>query len=134
MAKIYYAGEIDTISGELHRGSGITHRRKHYNAYGENITGENEVFKREKRDYRRKPLRPGEAATVQRFREAGTRVKAILADPTSETYRSWEKRFRAQLRKPEPTSPKDSKGHPKKYCRLDNCIRAKLMEELRTAV
>lgn len=127
MAQITYSSEIEEMSGELRRGSGLIHRRKHYRDSGL-AGGKKELYKREKRDYKRNPMTPGELATVTRFKEASQQVRIIMSDPESDDYKYWLKRFRAQLKKAEPDSPKDKMGYPKKYLRLDNFIRAKLMK------
>lgn len=131
MAIVKYVEEIKNMVGTLRKGSGIIFRQKIYKEGGKWTEGKAEVYKREKRDYKRTPLRAGEAAAVNRFREADKQMRAILADKESETYREWRRMFEQQLKKPETGMKMSKTGHPQPYVRMDTYVRAKLMAEMK---
>ena len=129
MARVKYIDVIANIAGTLKQGSGIIFRQKINKETG--TEGKQEVYKREKRDYKRTPLRAGEIASVNRFKEADKQMRAILADKESETYRDWRRMFEQQLKKPETGMKMSKTGHPQPYVRMDTYVRAKLMAEMK---
>lgn len=131
MAIVKYIQEIQNMVGTLKKSSGIIFRQKIYKECKRSVEGKHEVYKREKRDYKRTPLRAGEAEAVNRFREASKQMRKILADKESEAYQEWRARFEHQLKNPEKGMKVDEKGHAQPYVRMDTYVRAKLMAEMK---
>lgn len=121
MTKVKYAAPIANIEGAW--APGCVCRQKKFRVGKKVILGPQEIFHRQKRDDKRKPLTEAELLHITCFKQASDQTKLELSNPERAIY--WKTRFLAQLKKPEP-------GNTKIYHRLDNFIRAMLMKELKT--
>lgn len=153
MAKIKLEAPFYSFQGAVEN-NGIIYRRKKYKDANGNIIreGEQEAYcKPNPRDYKKNPPKGNELESINRFREAARLTKLILQAPTidlaslttqeqqlrheqlMERYVDFQKRFVAQLDgKPDPQAPLNkSTRQPNRYSRLDNFIRAMLIQELK---
>lgn len=117
MAKVKYAAPIANIEGAW--APGCVCRQKKFRVGKKIVLGPQEVFHKEKRDFKRKPLTEAEQRNIERFKRAEAQRKLEMADSERAAY--WQGRFAAQREKPE-------EGNKKVYHRLDAFVRAMLMK------
>ena len=146
MAGVIYHDPVREMHGAVEK-HGEIYRRKYYRDENGKLVGvgKKEVYTvANPRNWKKNPPKGGELDKINRFREACNRTYAILQaanpanNPTPEelaTYNDYKARFQAQLDKqPDQQAPKDPATNlPKRYCRLDNFIRAIILNELKNA-
>lgn len=161
MAKVNLQVPFESFSGTL-KPKGIIYRRKQYRDDNGRVVheGSQEAYAvKRPRNYKKNPPQGAEQESINRFREASIRAKAIMRAATADTpealsataanntpattaqselkslYDSYLARYNAQLHgKPDPLAPIDRTTHrPKHYYRLDNFIRAMLIQEMKSA-
>ena len=146
MAKVIYQDPVQEIRGTLTK-DGTIHRRKYYRDANGKIVGasKHEAYQiLHPRDWKKKPATGMELENQLRFKTASAEVKRILMiakpekypdfTPTLEdltTLKYWQKRFKAQLKRPENAAPIDPEtGRHKTYIRFDAFIRTCLLREM----
>lgn len=133
MAKVTYRGPIGEISGSIDsKDKTILSRTKHHNSGEKVVKGQNELFRRRKRDYEKTPATENEQKQINKFAEACAYMRtwwnkdvSIMAQ--SPDYQYWHKRWQKQIEKAEPTAPLDKHGHRKIYVDFRAFVRAKYM-------
>ena len=146
MAKVFYSPGIEKTTGAL---DGKKHelitRQKHLHAPNGALTKECRVeayLQKHKRDYNYNPPVGNELAHLQHFGEAAKRTTALIyaykfLDTASDEQRAlldqFRRRFETQFKgAPDPQAPLDKTGHPKRYYRFDNFIRAMIYQDLKS--
>lgn len=146
MAKVVYNELVKEVHGAMAKHGNVNRRKVYRDEKGRVIyEAHPETYKiMHPRDWKKKPPQGEELKKIQRFSKACALTKAILnnADPNSlnasislDTIESYKQRFNRQLgKKADPQAPKDPKtGKLKHYHRLDNFVRALILQQLKTA-
>ena len=127
MAQAKLSVGIDLLRGKLKRDSEVVTRLKEYRADdGTLITcGPQEIYFKEKRDYKHHPKRGAEEVQAQKWKEACRGASAIIKDKSHPRYGELRARWNAQLKgKP------DSLLDPKRVTMFPNFVRVILLREL----
>ena len=143
MARIHYSSGINLTTGALDSDHELITRQKHLRDLKGAVSKEcaPEVYlQKHKRNYDHTPPKGAELAHLQHFGEAAKRTTALIhankfPDTATEEQRSlledYRRRFEAQLDgNPDPQAPLKKDGHPKRYYRFDNFIRAMIYQDL----
>ena len=146
MAGVVYHDPVNEVHGAVEKHGEIYSRKYYRDENGKVIgVGKKEVYKvANPRDWKKNPPKGGELDKINRFREASNRVYAILKaanpanNPTPEQvaeYNDYKARFKAQIDgQPDSQAPKNPATNlPKRYLRLDNFIRAIILNGLKNA-
>ena len=146
MAGVIYHDPVREVHGAVEK-HGEIYRRKYYRDENGKLigVGKKEVYMvANPRDWKKNPPKGGELDKINRFREACNRAYAILKtanpanNPTPEevaAYNDYKARFKAQIDgQPDPQAPKEPATNlPRRYLRLDNFIRAIILNQLKNA-
>lgn len=134
MAHVELSHPIESITGKLGKQERIVYRQKGtYAPDGAKIgTCVQEAYVISKpRDWKKMPPKGEELAKIERFQKACRLTQQALADD-SPTKTHWQQRWQAQIKHPEADAPIDKRtGKRKIYTRLDNFVRAKMLQALK---
>ena len=127
MAQAELSVGIDLLRGKLKRDSEVVTRLKEYRADDGTLIkyGPQEIYFKEKRDYKRHPRRGAEAAQAAKWQEACRGASVIIKDKAHPRYGELRARWNAQLKgKP------DSLLDPKRVTMFPNFVRVILLREI----
>ena len=132
MARISFEHPVRTLQGKVAKDSRIVFRQKHSQLPSRaGVEYAPEAYSVEHpRDYKKNPPAGNELAHLQAFRQACLLTKQQLADPALRA--DWQKRFEAQLSRPDKDAPADPvTGKRKIYRQLPSYIRATLLRQIK---
>ena len=127
MAQAELSVGIDLLRGKLKRDSEVVTRLKGYRADDGTLIkyGPQEIYFKEKRDYKHHPRQGAEEAQAQKWTAACRGASVIIKDKSHPRYGELRARWNAQLKgKP------DSLLDPKRVTMFPNFVRAILLREL----
>lgn len=127
MAQAKLSVGIDLLRGKLKRDSEVVTRLKEYRADDGSLIkyGPQEIYFKEKRDYKRHPKRGAEEAQAQKWKEACRGASVIIKDKSHPRYEELRARWNAQL-----TGQPDPLLDPKQVTMFPNFVRVILLREL----
>ena len=145
MAKLSFNIPIENMTGALDSDHMFIQRQKHLHApagYITHVCQTEGYMVQNPRDYKHNPPRGAELAHLQLFGKAAKQTTELLsalkpgATPTDgqlARINDYRTRFQAQLRgNTDPQAPLDKSGHPKRYHRFDNFVRAMIFQSLKS--
>lgn len=127
MAQAELSVGIDWLRGKLKRDSEVVTRLKEYRADDGTLIkcGPQEIYFKEKRDYKRHPRRGAEEAQAQKWTAACRGASVIIKDKSHPRYSELRARWNEQLKgKP------DELLDPKRVTMFPNFVRVILLREL----
>ena len=127
MAQAELSVGIDLLRGKLKRDSEVVTRLKGYRADDGTLIkyGPQEIYFKEKRDYKHHPRQGAEEAQAQKWTAACRGASVIIKDKSHPRYGELRARWNAQLKgKP------DSLLDPKRVTMFPNFVRVILLREL----
>ena len=127
MAQAELSVGIDLLRGKLKRDSEVVTRLKEYRADDGTLIkyGPQEIYFKEKRDYKHHPRQGAEEAQAQKWTAACRSASVIIKDKSHPRYGELRARWNAQLKgKP------DSLLNPKRVTMFPNFVRVILLREL----
>ena len=132
MSQVTFIAPVDSMRGKLNKqGKAIFRRKRVFDSQG-NVIGEfaqESYIVENPRDWKKNPPTGAEKANIDSWRMACQRAKMEMADDALRA--TWQKRWEAQLSRPEADAPLDPRtNRPKIYRRLDCFIRATIYRTL----
>lgn len=127
MAQAELSVGIDLLRGKLKRDSEVVTRLKAYRADDGTLIkyGPQEIYFKEKRDYKRHPRRGSEEAQAQKWQAACRGASVIIKNKEHPRYGELRARWNAQLKgQPDPILD------PKRVTMFPNFVRVILLREL----
>ena len=127
MAQAELSVGFDWLRGKLKRDSEVVSRLKEYRADDGTLIkyGPQEIYFKEKRDYKRHPRRGAEEVQAQKWKEACRGASVIIKDKAHPRYSELRARWNAQLK-----GQPDALLDPKRVTMFPNFVRVILLKEL----